>query len=52
VLRVTADMVNEDAIPPYAILSYIWREEAGEVTIEDLATNAEKDGYFTEQNKM
>jgi hypothetical protein len=42
-LSVTADVVNEDAIPPYAILSHTWSEnEAEEVTFEDLAKKAGK----------
>ncbi|KAF2626715.1 beta transducin-like protein HET-E4s [Macroventuria anomochaeta] len=42
-LSVTADVVDEDAIPPYAILSHTWSEnEAEEVTFEDLAKNASK----------
>ncbi|KAF2627343.1 beta transducin-like protein HET-E4s [Macroventuria anomochaeta] len=46
-LRVTPDIVDEDAIPPYAILSHTWGAEADEVTFEDLAKNAGKDkpGY-------
>jgi hypothetical protein len=44
---VTVDLVDEDAIPPYAILSHRWGEDAAEVTFEDLAKNAGKDksGY-------
>lgn len=41
-LRVTADLVDEDAIPRYAILSHTWGAEADEVTFEDLVNNAGK----------
>ncbi|KAF2630201.1 beta transducin-like protein HET-E4s [Macroventuria anomochaeta] len=46
-LSVTADMVDEDAIPPYAILSHTWGTDAEEVTFDDLARSAGKDksGY-------
>jgi hypothetical protein len=45
--RVTADVVDEDAIPRYAILSHTWGGDADEVTFEDLARHAGKDksGY-------
>ncbi|KAF2029885.1 HET-domain-containing protein [Setomelanomma holmii] len=44
---VTADLVDEDAIPRYAILSHRWGEDAEEVTFEDLAKNTgrDKSGY-------
>ena len=43
----TKDLVGDDTIPPYAILSHTWGEEAEEVTFEDLANGAGKDkpGY-------
>jgi hypothetical protein len=46
-LSVTADLVDEDAIPPYAILSHTWGAKDEEVTFEDLAKNAGRDrpGY-------
>jgi hypothetical protein len=46
-LSVTADLVDEDAIPCYAILSHRWGEDVEEVTFEDLAKNTGKDksGY-------
>ncbi|KAF2624043.1 HET-domain-containing protein [Macroventuria anomochaeta] len=46
-LSVTADVVDEDAIPRYAILSHTWGAEAEEVTFEDIARKAGKDkpGY-------
>ena len=47
-LSVTANMVDEDVIPPYAILSHTWGEEAAdEVAFEDLVKSAGKDkpGY-------
>jgi hypothetical protein len=48
-LSVTADIVDKDAIPPYAIMSHTWgaQAEAEEVTFADLAKNAGKDkpGY-------
>jgi hypothetical protein len=46
-LSVTADITNEDAIPPYAILSHTWGAEAEEVSFEDLARNVGRDkcGY-------
>jgi hypothetical protein len=44
---VTIDLVDEHSIPPYAILSHRWGEDAAEVTFEDLAKNAGRDkpGY-------
>jgi hypothetical protein len=44
---VTANLVDEDAIPRYAILSHRWGKDAEEVTFEDLAKNAGRDkpGY-------
>jgi hypothetical protein len=44
---VTADLVDNDAIPRYAILSHRWGKDVEEVTFEDLAKNAGKDkpGY-------
>jgi hypothetical protein len=46
-LSITADLVDEDIMPPYAILSHTWGLEADEVTFDDLASNAGKDkpGY-------
>ena len=46
-LSITADLVDEDIMPPYAILSHTWGLEADEVTFNDLASNAGKDkpGY-------
>ncbi|KAF2878163.1 NACHT domain-containing protein [Massariosphaeria phaeospora] len=46
-LSVTADLVDEDAIPPYAILSHTWGADEEEVTFEDLAKNVGRDrpGY-------
>lgn len=46
-VRVTADLVEADAIPPYAILSYTWGADDEEVTFDDLAKNAgnDKPGY-------
>ncbi|KAF1831330.1 HET-domain-containing protein [Decorospora gaudefroyi] len=41
-LTITADLVGEDTIPPYAILSHRWGEDAGELTFEDVAGNAGK----------
>jgi hypothetical protein len=40
-------LVNEDAIPPYAILSHTWGADDEEVTFDDLAKSAGKDkaGY-------
>jgi hypothetical protein len=44
---VTADLVDGDAIPRYAILSHRWGKDTEEVTFEDLANNAgrDKSGY-------
>jgi hypothetical protein len=46
-LSFTEDLVGKDVIPPYAILSHRWGEDAEEVTFEDLAKNSSKDkpGY-------
>ncbi|KAF1959162.1 HET-domain-containing protein [Byssothecium circinans] len=38
----TADLVGEDTIPPYAILSHTWGADAEEVTFEDLANGVGK----------
>lgn len=35
-LTITPDIVDKDAIPPYAILSHTWGADAEEVTFEDL----------------
>jgi hypothetical protein len=44
---VTADLVDGDVIPRYAILSHRWGKDAEEVTFEDLANKAgrNKSGY-------
>ncbi|KAJ4305589.1 hypothetical protein N0V90_001120 [Kalmusia sp. IMI 367209] len=46
-LSVTADLVDADVIPPYAILSHTWGADEEEVTFDNLAKNAGKDkpGY-------
>jgi len=46
-LSITADLANEDTIPPYAILSHTWGADAMEVTFQDLTngTGKDKDGY-------
>ncbi|KAF2022815.1 HET-domain-containing protein, partial [Setomelanomma holmii] len=41
-LRVTADLVDADAILPYAILSHTWGADNEEVTFEDVAKNTGK----------
>ncbi|KAH8727312.1 hypothetical protein GQ44DRAFT_703803, partial [Phaeosphaeriaceae sp. PMI808] len=43
----TADLVGEDTIHPYAILSHTWGADAEEVTFEDLANGVgkAKSGY-------
>ena len=43
----TKDLVGDDTIPPYAILSHTWGADAEEVTFEDLAngTGKDKPGY-------
>ena len=41
-LSITNDIVDEDAIPPYAILSHTWGAEADEVTFDDLASGSGK----------
>ena len=43
----TADLVGEDTIHPYAILSHTWGADAEEVTFEDLTngTGKDKPGY-------
>jgi hypothetical protein len=42
----TKDLVGDDTIPPYAILSYTWKE-GEEVTFKDLidSTGKSKTGY-------
>jgi hypothetical protein len=43
----TKDLVGDDKIPPYAILSHTWGSDTDEVTFEDLANGTGKDkaGY-------
>jgi len=43
----TKDLVGDDTIPPYAILSHTWGADANEVTFEDLTngTSKDKSGY-------
>ncbi|RFU28189.1 hypothetical protein B7463_g8127, partial [Scytalidium lignicola] len=43
----TKDLVGDDIIPPYAILSHTWGVDAEEVTFEDLTSGTGKDklGY-------
>jgi hypothetical protein len=43
----TKDLVGDDTIPPYAILSHTWGADAEEVTFEDLTngTGKDKPGY-------
>ncbi|KAF2192932.1 HET-domain-containing protein [Zopfia rhizophila CBS 207.26] len=43
----TEDLVGDEAIPPYAILSHTWAEDAEEVTFKDLTdgTGKGKPGY-------
>ncbi|KAF2626151.1 hypothetical protein BU25DRAFT_492296 [Macroventuria anomochaeta] len=42
VFSVTDDLVDADAIPPYAILSHTWGADEEEVTFDDLARNMGK----------
>jgi hypothetical protein len=42
-LTITADLVGEDTIPPYAILSHRWGEDTEELAFEDVAGNAGRD---------
>jgi hypothetical protein len=44
---ITNDIVGEDTVPPYAILSHTWGEDADEVTFADLISGAgeAKPGY-------
>ncbi|KAF2464681.1 uncharacterized protein BDR25DRAFT_307031 [Lindgomyces ingoldianus] len=46
-LSLTKDLVGNDTIPPYAILSHTWGAEADEVTFEDITqgTGKNKPGY-------
>ena len=41
------DLVGDDTIPPYAILSHTWGADAEEVTFEDITngTGKDKPGY-------
>jgi hypothetical protein len=39
-LTITANLDNENTIPPYAILSHTWGADAEEVSFEDIASNA------------
>jgi hypothetical protein len=43
----TKDIVGDEAIPPYAILSHTWGADTEEVTFEDMAngTGKDKPGY-------
>jgi len=40
-LALTKDLVGDDKIPPYAILSHTW-DEGQEVTFDDLMKNKER----------
>jgi hypothetical protein len=46
-LSITADLVDEDTMPPYTILFHMWGLEADKVTFDDLTSNTGKDkpGY-------
>jgi hypothetical protein len=46
-ISLTKDLVGDDPIPPYAILSHTWGLDAEEVTFEDLTngTGGKKPGY-------
>lgn len=46
-LSLTKDLVGDDIIPPYAILSHTWGADTEEVTLEDLTNGTGKDklGY-------
>lgn len=46
-IRLTQDLVGDDPIPPYAILSHTWGLATEEVTIEDITNGTAKDksGY-------
>jgi len=39
----TTDLLSEDKIPPYAILSHTWGADTEEVTFKDLTNGAGKD---------
>jgi len=43
----TQNLVGDETVPPYAILSHTWGADAEEVTFEDLAngTGKNKPGY-------
>jgi hypothetical protein len=41
-LTITADLLGKDTIPPYAILSHRWGEDAEELAFEDVARDAGK----------
>jgi hypothetical protein len=41
-LTITADLLGKDTIPPYAILSHRWGEDAEELAFEDIARDAGK----------
>jgi hypothetical protein len=47
VFSVTTDLVSEDEIPPYAILSHTWGADTEEVTFQDMTNGVGKDkaGY-------
>src|SRR4051812_36801057 len=47
VLSITADIVDEDRLPPYAILSHTWGADNEEVIYEDVISGNGKDkaGY-------
>src|ERR1700712_5388746 len=44
---ITKDLVDDDPILPYAILSHTWGQDTEEVTFEDMTNNGDKDklGY-------
>jgi hypothetical protein len=48
-LSITDDLVCEDTIPPYAILSHRWGDDAEELSYEDIARNAGGDKQSCKQ---
>lgn len=46
-INITRDLVGDDTIPPYAILSHTWGADSEEVTFEDITNGTGKDkaGY-------
>ena len=51
-LGLTNDLVGDDTIPPYAILSHTWEADTEEVTFEDLTNGTGKNKPSYEKTRF